>query len=275
MLCEKPISTSAANAKEMFDVAESVGRELFVTQTARFSQSSMAAKEFADAGELGEMYYAETAPIRRRGIPKWGVFHIKEHNGGGPVYDIGVHSVDLLMWIMGNPKVEAVSGQTYLKFGNQDEGLATSLADSGAPEGVLTPRPYDHREFDVEDFASAYIRLENKATLVLRTAWAANTPDEAGKTYILGTKGGLQLGPLEYISNMGSYQANTGLKLPRERDVSFSGHFWAVEHAIKVLRGEEEKIVKREEVINVMQLLDGIYLSAELGREVLADELAV
>lgn len=268
VLCEKPVSVSVADAEEMFDVAEAVGRELFVTQTARFNHTSMAAKELADDGMLGEMYYAEATALRRRGIPTWGVFHIKAHNGGGPVFDLGVHVIDLLLWIMGNPKAVAVSGQTYTKFGNTDEGLATSLADSGAPVGVLTPRPYDYREFDVEDFASAYIRLEGGATVVLRTSWAANCPEDPGKTFILGTKGGLQLRPLQYIANVGRYQATVDLKVPSDRPEPFAGHHWAMAHALRVLRGEEEKIVKRAEVINVMRILEGIYRSSELGHEV-------
>ena len=271
VLCEKPVSVSVADAEEMFDVAEAVDRELFVTQTARFNHESMAAKELADEGRLGEMYYAETAALRRRGIPTWGVFHIKEHNAGGPVFDLGVHMIDLLFWIMGNPRVVAVSGQTYTKFGNIDEKLATSWADSGAPVGVLTPRPYDYREFDVEDFASAYIRLKGGATVVLRTSWAANVPENPAKTFVLGTKGGLQLHPLQYIANVGRYQADINLKVPSGPDKPFSGHYWAMAHALRVLRGEEEKIVKRDEVINVMRALEGIYRSAELGREVLLD----
>lgn len=274
--CEKPITTSTANAKEMYDVSDEVGRELFVTQTARFNNATFAAKELVDDGRLGEIYYAETAALRRRGIPKWGVFHMKVHNAGGPVYDIGVHSLDAIMWIMGNPKPTAVSGNTYTKFGNMDEGLATSLADSGAPEGVLTPRPYDYREYDVEDFAAGYIRLADGGAIFLRTSWAANLPDELPKSFILGTEGGLQLGPLEYIYNLGRFQSNVSLKLPRERtDVSFPGHYAALSHAVRVVNGEEEKIVKREQVLKVMSALDGLYESAEKGAEVKVDYEAV
>ena len=212
---------------------------------------------------------AETAMFRRRGIPKWGVFHIKEHNAGGPVYDLGVHMLDLLIWIMGNPRVVAVSGITAPKFGNKNEKLATSLADSGAPEGVITPRPYDYREFDVEDFAAGFFRLENGATIVLRTSWAANMPENANNTFIMGTQGGLQLGPdFELITNIDAYQSNTNMKVPADPRVSFPGHLAYMGHAIRVIRGEEEKIVKRAEVVNVMRALDALYQSSEEGREI-------
>jgi predicted dehydrogenase len=268
VFCEKPAATSYADVEAMYAAADGAGRTLFITQTARFNNTARTAKDYIDAGYLGEVYYAETSMMRRRGIPKWGVFHIKEHSGGGPIYDIGVHSLDLLFWLMGTPKVTAVSGQTYLKLGNRDEGLVESLTDSGAPSGVISPRPYDHREFDVEDFASGYIRLEGGATVGFRTSWAANIPEGVGNTFLVGTEAGLQLRPLTLIRNMGGYQVDITPKVLRDRDVGFSGHWGAARHFVNVLRGEEEILVKREQVLNVMRVLDSLYQSAAEGREI-------
>ena len=105
-----------------------------VGQSTRFTSVPFAAKKLIDEGRLGEIYFGETYWLRRRGIPTWGQFHMKEHSGAGPLYDLGVHNLDLLFWLMGNPAVKTATGVTYTKFGNRDEGLATSLADSGAPE---------------------------------------------------------------------------------------------------------------------------------------------
>jgi predicted dehydrogenase len=262
------VATSHADAVKMFEAADKAGRQLFVCQSLRFYNNVVAAKEILSAGRLGDIYFAEVIGMRRRGIPTWGQFHIKQHSGGGPVNDLGVHLLDGLFWLMGNPKVRAVSSQTYRKFGDRDEGLKASLEDSGAPLGVLTPRPYDYREFDVEDMAAALIRLESNVLVSFRTSWAANVAKETFNTLLLGTEGGLSLEPMALSTNLGSYQVEVAPKVPPDRAVSFSGHWALTEHLVRVLRGQDKPIVTRAEVLNVMRTLDAIYRSAELGKEV-------
>jgi predicted dehydrogenase len=172
---------------------------------------------------------------------------------------------------MGNPKVVAVSGQVYTKLANQDEGLKTSLADSGAPLGVFDVRPYDYREFDVEDMAAGFLRLENGATVSIKTSWAANIPEGMGGTFILGTRGGLRMRPLTLVRNLGSYQVDVTPKVPQDPSILFYGQWKETAHFIKVIRGEEELMIKREEVLNVIRALDGLYQSAAEGREIRLD----
>lgn len=270
VLCEKPITISHAGAKEMYDTARSAGRMLYVSQTSRFANEMLAARRIASTGELGKIYYAEIAGIRKRGIPTWGFFHMREHNAGGPLYDLGVHIIDSLFWIMGNPAVKSVSGATYTELGNKDEGLVVSLMDSGAPAGTFTPRPYDYHEFNVEDLATGYIRLENGGTILLRTSWAVNIPDNWNMS-IAGTQGGLSLSPLKIIENHTGYQSEVALKVPANQDVLFSGHWRCVENFVGALCGREEPLVKEAEVLNVMRTIEGLYKSAEEGREIILD----
>ncbi|NKB66865.1 MAG: gfo/Idh/MocA family oxidoreductase [Candidatus Latescibacteria bacterium] len=268
VFCEKPVAASHADAVAMYETAETAGRHLFVTQTGRFSGANTAAKEWAQAGHLGQMYYAETSAFRRRGVPTWGRFHIRGDSGGGPLYDIGVHALDALLWIMGNPKVVAATGMTYTKLADQREDLVTSLADSGAPIGLFEPRTYDTGEYNVEDMAAGFLRLENDATISIRASWAANVPDGTGGTLLMGTKGGLSFNPLTFIGTLGRYQVDATPKIPADPEVPFYGHWKAAAHFIDVLEGRAELLVRREEVLNVMAALDGLYRSAAEKREI-------
>ena len=269
VLCEKPISTSEANAAEMYKTAEECGKTLYVSQTMRFDQKVLAAKKFYDEGLIGRAYFVEANLIRRRGIPKWGFFHMKDHNAAGPGYDIGVHIVDSLLWILGSPNVVSACGATYTEFGNQDEGLLESLSESGAPIGLFTPRKYDWHEFDVEDFIAGFVRLEGGATMILKTSWAINAPEDSGATYISGTKGGIKIYPqAELITNMAGYQVNTRIKIPQGPDVAFAGHYDAVKQFVAVLEGKEEILVKKEQVLNVIRTLDALYASSAAGKEI-------
>jgi predicted dehydrogenase len=267
VLCEKPIAVRLADAEEMYAAARAAGKVFYPCQTLRFLNEFRAAWEIAAGGALGEIYYAEVSAIRRRGIPSWGFFHMKEYNAGGPVCDLGVHMLDALFWIIGNPRVVTASAQTYTKLGHLDEGLRTSLAESGAPLGVFTPRPYDYREFDVEDFASAYLRLQTGGTILLRTSWAVNLPENFS-LQIAGTQGGLQVPPVKLLENHGSYQTEVTPRVFADRQVSFPGHWELTTNFIAALRGEAEILVKREEALNVVRTIEGIYRSAEECREV-------
>ena len=267
MLCEKPGAPGVAPLAEMYAVAKAAGKVLMIGQSLRWYDDSLAAKEFVDSGSLGQVYYAETATFRRRGIPTWGMFHMKEHNTAGPGYDLAVHILDLVLWLMGNPKVVSVSGKAYTKLGNIDEGLKTSLADSGAPSGVITPRPYDYHEFNVEDLCAGFLRLEDDTTIVLRSSWAANIRG-GGETWIVGTDAGMCVTPLSILTNMGSYQVDITPKVPKSSDEPFQGHFGETAHFLKVLAGEEKQIVTEAQTMNVMRALEGLYNSSELGKEI-------
>jgi predicted dehydrogenase len=273
VLCEKPAATCSADAEAMYQAAEAAGRMLYVGQNLRFFGAVAAAKDFAAAGELGDIYHADSLCMRRRGVPTWGRFHMKKDSDGGPLWDIGVHALDMMLWLMGNPRVCAVTGMTYTKLATRDEKLVTSLADSGAPVGVFTPRPYDYHEFDVEDMAVGLLRLEGDATINLTVSWAANVPEGVGGTLLMGTEGGLQLDPrlqsLKVVKNMLRYQADVTPKTPADPDVPFFGHWRQAEHVIKVIRGQEQPLVKRTEVLNVIRALEALYRSAAERREVI------
>jgi predicted dehydrogenase len=279
VLCEKPLAITSEEASEIFPVAEETGRHLLVGQSIRYYTPVSAAKAFAAGGQLGDLYCADVARLRRRGIPAHGSFHIKELSGGGVLYDLGVHMLELVLWIMGNPRVVAVSGATYSKIGTRNENLITSTAEGGALAGGVSNASYDAAKFNVEDFATAFLRLDNGGTINLKVCWAANVPDSAGGVMIMGTEGGLSFDPrvldLRVIRNMGRYQVDVTPKiLPPEPNHPFYAHWNEVAHFVRVIHGQEEVCVKKEEALNVIRALEAIYRSAEEGREVRLAEMA-
>jgi len=277
VLCEKPLAITSEEASEIFGAAEASGRQMLVGQSMRFYNQVAAAKAFAADGQLGELYCADAARLRRRGIPTHGSFHIKKLSGGGVLYDLGAHMLDMVLWIMGNPKVVAVSGATYSKIGTRNENLLTSSVESGAFAGGVSSASYDAGKFNVEDFAAAFLRLDNGGTINLKVCWAANVPDSAGGVMIMGTEGGLSFDPrvldLRVIRNMGRYQVDVTPKiLPPEPNHPFYAHWNEVAHFVRVIKGEEEICVKKDEALNVIRALEAIYQSAEEGREIRLDE---
>lgn len=269
VLCEKPLSVSEKDAREMYDVAHRCGKYLMASQSMRFDTRTKAAKALYDTGIVGDPYYVQANLVRRRGIPKWGFFHMKEYNTAGPGFDLGVHVLDLLLWFMGSPAPISVSGRNYEKIGNTDEKLVESIADSGAPVDLFTPRLYDWHEFNVEDLTTAYIQLEGGITLMLKTSWALNAPEEDNRCYISGTEGGLVVIPeTTVLTNMGGYQVEIQPKIPVQTHQTFEGHYGLTSHFVRVIRGEEEMIVTENQVLNVLRILDAIYESSETGKEI-------
>jgi predicted dehydrogenase len=102
----------------MVDAAKAAGRHLMVCFNYRFRDDARWLKGLQEGGRLGEIYYARAGWLRCAGIPgAGGWFTNKGLAGGGPLIDLGVHVLDLTLWLMGYPQPVAVSGATYAKFG--------------------------------------------------------------------------------------------------------------------------------------------------------------
>jgi predicted dehydrogenase len=251
VLCEKPIAMNLAEGEAMVEAADRTGKLLQIGLHWRFTSEAQVLKRFAEAGDLGDIYYGESTYWRRRGIPGWGVFTQKKLQGGGALIDIGVHTLDHTMWLMGSPKPVSVTGATYAAFGKRTDVVSHGI-------------PWDAAKFDVDDTAFAMVRFENGATLVLRTTWAANVEKSFGETRILGTRGGAHMSPLQIFTEARQALINiTPAELPEVR-----AHTKEIEHFIDCIRTGRECIVNARQVLDVQAVLDAIYLSSETGHEV-------
>lgn len=251
VLCEKPLAVTAAEAREMFAAAARHGRILMAAQSFRFDGGPRAIHRVVQAGHLGEIYYAEATAMRRMGIPTWGTFHQSSQSAGGALLDIGVHMLDLAVWLMGNPEPVRVSASIQRRFGHRPE-IARTFRNAWDPE-----------RFDVEDFAVALVRFANGATLIVRSAWAAHIEKQVFNVTLCGDEAEATTHPPVI------YRTREGIPADERLQVGET-HMYerVIAHWVRVLRGESEPAVKPAETINVQRILDAAYRSAEEGREV-------
>lgn len=253
VLVEKPMAMNVKEAEAMWRTARARKRKLMVAQHMRFEAAHKKLHEAVERGELGEIYTAQTFWLRRRGIPGWGKFHIRRESLGGPLIDIGVHMLDLCLWLMGFPKPVSVVGVTYRKFGDREDLY-------NAEWGV----PYDVREFDVEDYAAGFVRFERDITLQLAVSWAANVQEEIIQCFVLGDKAGVSISPV------GIFGADKSSLWSKRFDYldPLEGHREEIRHFVDCVLSDKPVLVRPEESIVVQRIIDGLYESARTRREV-------
>ena len=93
ILCEKPMAIDLEDALKMEAAIRKAGVQFMLAVPTRYSAEAQLLNQMRKEGKLGDIYYAKTANVRRRGTPI-GWFTDTQKSGGGPVIDIGVHCID-------------------------------------------------------------------------------------------------------------------------------------------------------------------------------------
>lgn len=262
VICEKPLAPTPADIRKMIVARERSGKLLMTAQHMRFRGISQAVKAEIETGVLGDVYHARAWMLRRSGLPVRPTFIYREHSGGGPTIDIGVHILDLTLWLMGHPKPVAVSGVARTALAHH-EGAFTSWGRAPVPPDI-----------DVEDFAAAFVRFENGATLLLEVSWLLhhNTKGEESRVWLYGTEGGCTWPEAEFMENNYATRQLYNRTLQLTADTLEPHALECVEFARAVAEGLPSP-VPAEESLYVQTILDGIYRSQETGREVLLDAI--
>ena len=269
VLCEKPLARTAREGQKMLDAAEQAGKKLMVQFNNRYRPEAGLLKEYADGGELGEIYFARCGWIRRNGIPGWGGwFTSEEMAGGGPLIDLAVHMLDLTMWLMGNPEPTTVLASTYSVFGPKMEALG--------PWGT----PDTKGKFDVEDMAVAMIKFAGGQTIALEASWASRCKREWVYSTLMGSKAGASLERVfgfdgeddSSIDTLEVFTQEHGVPVNRELMVEpdpSMGRHGAVMHFVDCLLSDKvEMISPAADGLRIMKILDAAYKSAKTGRAV-------
>ncbi|MFO7631644.1 MAG: Gfo/Idh/MocA family oxidoreductase [Caldilinea sp.] len=132
VLCEKPISTSVADAQAIIDRCATTGTKLQIAFPVRFAPSVVELKRHLDAGLLGEVF---TVNCTNHGSMPGGWFVDHDLAGGGAVLDHTVHVIDLLRWFWSAEVTEVYAevGDSLLHpgLGIDDAGLLSFTLSNG------------------------------------------------------------------------------------------------------------------------------------------------
>lgn len=252
VLVEKPLAMNAKEGKQMLDAAKRAKRKLVIGFQQRFDAKAQYLKNAVDAGQFGKVLFGRVQALRRRGIPNWGVFGRKDLQGGGPMIDIGVHALEVTHYVMGSPKPVAASGSVYTYMGDK-------------PSKVLSQWPnWDHKTYTVEDLAVGQIRFENGATVHIESSFVAHIPNNVMTFQLMGEKAGGTWDPVQLFEDNNGYMVNTEPGWLPKVDIFQAKMRNFVDHALY----NKPTLAPAEHGLMVQKMLDGIYESAEKGREV-------
>lgn len=252
ILCEKPLAATLEQGLAIEAAVKEAGVKFMLAVVTRYGAEQQKFIELRDAGKFGEIYYAKTSYVRRRGTPG-GWFTDKELAGGGPVLDIGVHAIDRTWYLMGRPKPVSVSAETSYRIGDYQTKGVGRWQPFGLGKGV----------FDTEDSASVFFRFEGGKSMVAEIAWAINGVESA-TTQIFGSKAGCTFEPLTiYGENEEGYLSD------EKPEVTPNNYFEEeIRHFIDCVNTGKTPISPIEDAVTVQRMLDGIYASAAKHEEV-------
>jgi predicted dehydrogenase len=184
----------------------------------------------------------------------------KEIAAGGALFDVGVYHIAQVLYLTGLPSVERISGKIYQELPMDPERRRSS-------------------GYNVEEFATGFVRCAEGVTVDIVEAWAVNMDAFEGSS-IMGSKGGIRLDPFSFHSTYLDLEMNSTFELSsintrwhrtRENADAYdsSQHHWAA-----ALQGRVGLLPTADLALMTSLISEGIYLSDREGRDVSVDEVA-
>jgi predicted dehydrogenase len=205
----------------------------------RFRNDVMLQRSFIKSKEIGSVFYVKTGWLKMKSsAEKW--FTEREKAGGGVFIDNGIAMLDLGMWMMDFPEVKSVSAVNYY-----------------------------HNTKTVEDSNFALIKFKNGSALTIEVSWSFLRSREFYYCNVYGTNGSTSINPLRILKKMDTELFDITPKTiklsPHEIKSSYE---YELKYFISSVKGKNTPISTGREAMNVMQVVDSVYKSAKLGKEI-------
>ena len=262
IICEKPVALSIPDLEEMEKAVAENGIKFTVHQQRRFDPDYRTMKNVFDSDELGDIYTVQTGLYGYNGnMHDW---HIYPEQGGGMMYDWGVHLIDQMLYMIPG-KITSVFADVrnvineqvddYFKVLLMFENGITAEVELGTYFLRDEERWFERHWFMGGNKGSAYVdgfhpegKIVHTAGL-LQNAGHGRTMTAAGPTRSFGP-------PRE------------GLILSKDIEIAQTTHRMYFENYVKAYRGEEDFLVKIPEVKRVLKVMDAARLSAKTRKSV-------
>ncbi len=259
VFCEKPVTVNYELSKEMADEAEKQGKMLNIGVCNRYHKSVEMLKEMNEQGKFGKIYHVYCSFRGFRSIPGLGgAFTTKAQSGGGVLIDWGIHFLDLILYVLGGAKLKTVTCDAYNEMAKDMKEYNHEGFNMWAAETA----DIEHGVNDVDDYISGYIRTD-KASIDFNGAWAQNVKKDEMFVDFLGDKGGARL---YYGDKFEFCDAKTLKPIIPEYDIPDKYECEDRAFLESIASGVKDKNNIRE-VLESMRLLDCLYKSAELQKE--------
>lgn len=247
LLVDKPAATSATEGRRAFAAVRDAGVRAVVGLTRRYSPAARFGRELVGSGRLGRLITAEAvfaaSSVRVRD-PSNPLFDA-ELSGGGILNWLGIHDLDCLLWLTGEPVVE-VSAMTG-RVGSP--GLA------------------------VEDVVSVALRFAGGAVGTVHHAYALPARGYRSHLAVRGLDASIELGLDDELvlltagSNGFVKEERTTFDVPPAPGYGASGRA-AVRDLLDAIRDGYEPQANGDALVNALELIDAAYESARTGRHV-------
>jgi predicted dehydrogenase len=240
VLVEKPIARYYSEAKEIIECAQRNKRKLMVGMNSRFRPDAMILKGFIEGKELGKIFYVKAGWLKQQSShQQW--LTDKNKSGGGVFLDYGIVMLDLALWLMGYPEPLTVSASTY-----------------------------SHETKEVEDSTAVFIKLQNDATLTIEVSWTMLMDKDFLYCNLFGTDGSALINPLRIHKRMHGELVNvTPTKMEKPENLYKRSYEYELQSFITAVQGLHPIISTGEEALHRMKIVEAIYKSAEMKKEVI------
>jgi predicted dehydrogenase len=169
VFCQKPLGRSGSEVKSIVEAARKADRLLGVDLSYRFLAGVRRIREEIRKGEIGGIFSVNLVFHNAWGPDKTWYYNPAE-SGGGCVFDLGIHLVDLGLWMLGFPRISGCESRLFHR-GKRLDGVGDNT---------------------VEDFAFARFDLEGGVILKLECSWNLH----AGRDAVIGA---------EFFADRGGY----------------------------------------------------------------------